>query len=273
MNKKGVKNKFIVIFVGFLLFLGGMFFVYSSPQTLGHAISEIAPPAGCGSGSSLIWNGNSWICQIVSSGTASLIAGDGLTLTGNTMKVRDCSNGQILKKVGGSWVCSSDDKNSAGDGLALTGNTMKVRDCSNGQILKKVGGSWVCSSDQTSSIPNVDCSSINGGAVIKIQNGVAVCGTVSNEGNDKEGAWYYSDFGSSSCDSECQDIGKSSTSNDYGFICKGSSGDINCEHSGAKCGNSVGEDPNYDYQHYACSLNNDFYGSGYYGSVKACYCI
>jgi hypothetical protein len=234
MNKKGVKNKVILIFMVFSLFLGGMFFVYSSPQTLGHAISEIAPPAGCGSGSSLIWNGNSWICQIVSSGTASLIAGDGLTLTGNTMKVRDCSNGQILKKVGGSWVCSS---------------------------------------DQTSSIPNVDCSSINGGAVIKIQNGVAVCGTVSNEGNDKEGAWYYSDFGFSSCDSECHDIGKSSTSNDYGFICKGSSGDINCEHSGAKCGNSVGEDPNYDYQHFACSLNDDFYGSGYYGSVEACYCI
>jgi hypothetical protein len=258
MNKKGVKNKVILIFMVFSLFLGGMFFVYSSPQTLGHAISEIAPPAGCGSGSSLIWNGNSWICQIVSSGTASLIAGDGLTLTGNTMKVRDCSNGQILKKVGGSWVCSSDDKNSAGDGLALTGNTMKVRDCSNGQILKKVGGSWVCSSDQTSSIPNVDCSSINGGAVIKIQNGVAVCGTVSG-GSSMEG-WV--PHHSNSCEITCRYVGKTESSNSNGYSCMGSDTPENdyCNSPSSSCGTS--DSGNFCYKH-----------SRYLGSIKACYCI
>lgn len=83
-----------------------------------------------------------------------------------------CSEGQVLKIVGGAWTCGND-STSSGSGSGLpTG-------CLDGQVVKLSGGAWSCGNDSTGSGSGVSipssCSA--SGKVLEWNGSSWICGT------------------------------------------------------------------------------------------------
>ncbi|MBI2397771.1 MAG: hypothetical protein HYV17_08230 [Xanthomonadales bacterium] len=102
----------------------------SSNALRGRSVAATAPTAG----QVLEWSGSSWTPTTPSAGT-SYSAGTGLALAGSSFSVaptfrlpQGCSNDQIARWNGSSWVCGADANTtySAGNGLSLSGTVFSV---------------------------------------------------------------------------------------------------------------------------------------------------
>ena len=102
----------------------------SSNALRGRSVAGTAPTAG----QVLEWSGSAWTPTTPSAGT-SYSAGTGLALAGSSFSVaptfrlpQGCSNDQIARWNGSSWVCGADANTtySAGNGLSLSGTVFSV---------------------------------------------------------------------------------------------------------------------------------------------------
>ena len=70
-----IKKRYAYTIIGLLVLAVGVFIVNALTPGVapnpGHLISQVAPPAGCGSGQVLGWSGSSWGCVDMSSGEVS----------------------------------------------------------------------------------------------------------------------------------------------------------------------------------------------------------
>ena len=156
-----MSNKSFYSFIAFGvigLFVAGFFIVNALTPGIapnpGHLISQVAPPAGCGSGQVLGWSGSSWGCVDMSSGGVSTwneISGipsdisDGdsddqtLSVSGQTLSLTDGGSVTLPSGVSYTYYCFT----SPSGGTPVCTNAGGTQGyCPSGYTQKLALGSW-----------------------------------------------------------------------------------------------------------------------------------